>query len=315
MARVFIESFETQKMDLWSATSDATIISSSGLDMKGNYCCSTGPSGYFEKIFPTNLTNLWVSFLWRKGGYSWYMFTLYGKNGAEQVIVYIYYSGSSKIRYLVGGYAVNGSKTISDNVTYFVQVHLYISGGRAYIVAYIDGVHDKTHSNNISQTSFTKIRFRNDSYFDNIVIDDSVMPERTEIIVLRPDGVGNYSDFVPTPSGNNYTCVDEIPYNDSDYVASGIVNAVDTYTLEDVPNAKLIKCVQMQARARKDSDSPLTKFNFVICDGSTNYYGDDILLSNTFSNYSEMWLDGPTGSGFWHPSDINDLEIGVRTRT
>jgi hypothetical protein len=314
MARIFIESFETQSLDLWSTTSQASIISSSGYDMKGNRCCSIVSAGYIKRLFSSNLTNFWVAFLWRKKEYSWYMVTVYSNTGSALLLMY-YRHGYNNINYLVGGSSTGGTKDVYDNITYFVQVHFYFSGNRAYITAYIDGVHDKSYSNSTSSISFSEIGFGGGGYFDNIVIDGSTMPEETEISVLRPNGVGHYSDFVPTPSGSNYTCVDEIPYNDSDFVSSGIVNAIDTYTLEDMSNAKSVKCVQMQARARKDSDSPLTKFNFVMRNNSTDYHGNDISLSNTFSPYSEMYLSGPTGSGSWRQSNVDSLEIGVRTRT
>jgi hypothetical protein len=201
------------------------------------------------------------------------------------------------------------------DTVYFMQIYIKLatSGGRVFVKA--NGVVDVDYTGSThTSTPANKVGFFGRAYYDNIVIDDAVMPEETEIIILKPNGVGAFSEWNPT-SGNNYSCVDEIPYNDSDYVASGIVNTIDTYTLEDMPsNAKEVKCVQAQARARKDSDSTATRFNFVMREGTTNYDSSTILLSNIFDDYYTMYNDGPTGSGFWYIPDMNNMEVGVKVR-
>lgn len=310
MSRIFIDSFETQNLNLWSA-SNATIVSSSGKNMKGDYCCYTGLGGYFEKDF-TSLSRACFSFLWRP-------------THSDRTPVYIYWNNSlmyisgtssgGKLYYGIEGNQDLGAISISLDTTYFVQIDSYLSGSSVCLISKINGALDYAKCRGSSSTYITSIKFGRWGYFDNIVIDDTTIPEQTEIVILKPNGVGSYSDFVPTPSGNNYTCVDEVPYSDFDYVSSGIVNAVDTYTLEDLPsNAASVKCIQPQLRARKDVDSPLTKFNFVIRDNLTNYHSSDVTLSNDFSTYYTIYADGPTGSGFWHPPNVNAMEIGVRTR-
>lgn len=309
MARILIDSFETQKLDLWNTYGAPSIVSTAGLTLKGDYCCHCANTQYIYKNF-TNLNRIGVSFLWRFYNSSSYLVNIGWTTGTIYIRV-----ASGKLHYSMFGGVAYGAIPISLNTTYFVQIDSYYSGGDVCVILRLNGVLDYSNCSSRSACLVDNIRFGEYSYFDNIVIDDAVVPEKTEIAILKPNGIGNYSDFVPTPAGNNYTCVDEVPYNDSDFVSSGIVNAIDTYTLEDIPSAKSVKCVQMHARARKDSDSPLTKFNFVMRNGSTDYHGSDVLLSNIFSSYCEMRLNGPTGSGIWRPSNIASLEIGVRTRT
>ena len=38
MARLFIDGFESGQEDLWDAESGASVVSSAGLDMDGDYC-------------------------------------------------------------------------------------------------------------------------------------------------------------------------------------------------------------------------------------------------------------------------------------
>jgi len=317
MARIFIDSFETQNLNLWdSVTDQCSIVSTTGLSLKDDYCVYISDDDYYIEKNISPSTEYYFTFLFRLDNvFDCHIIRLL--NGGSELIRSQW--SSNKLQWLTGGswFCYNESAfTYVLHTTYFMQIYIKIAstGGRIYVK--VDDIVDRDSIGDMFVSSAAnRVRFGGKAWYDNIVMDDSVMPEQTEIIILRPNGVGGYSDFISTPSGSNYTCVDEIPYNDSDYVSSGIVNAVDTYTLEDIPNAESIKCVQMQARARKDSDSPLTKFNFVMREGLTNYHGNDILLSNTFTNYSEMWLDGPTKSGIWYPPAVNSMEIGVRTRT
>jgi len=285
--------------------------------MKGEYCVSFNEGGYLRKNFSDRI-EIYCAFQLRTKNTTNndYYFTI--KSDSYFVLNLSYRDGY--FWYVYGSDSDNyfiGSKYISSNTNYFIQVYYkhHNTDGRVFVK--INGVIDvdKIVRTAYEYASFDNIRFGDNSYIDNIVIDDSVMPEETEIVVLRPNGVGAYSDFVSTPSGNNYSCVDEIPYDDSDYVTSSGVNAVDTYLLENLsPHAKSIKCVQLQARVRKDSDSLLTNFNFAVGHNSINYYSNDIALTNTFSDYSNIFV-GPTGSGIWYPFDVNLTEIGIRART
>ena len=64
MARILIESFETQRLGIWSNTSGVSVVSSSGKDMKGNYCAQIGTSSSdcLEKNLASN-NEYYFSFL------------------------------------------------------------------------------------------------------------------------------------------------------------------------------------------------------------------------------------------------------------
>lgn len=324
MARIFIENFEAGNLDIWDAVSNATIVSTAGLGLRGNYCVklTSDAQGYVRKNLPSAISEIGFAFFWRPRNLSvpsYYTYILEIYSDATRVFYIAAYGTGSAFSWSEYGGVNYGICDLFSYTTYFLQGFFKRSTSTDGIIHLkINSVVDMdfTKRTATSANTFNKVGLHRNAYWDNFVLDSEEEPEQTEIIILRPNGVGNYSDFVPTPSGNNYTCVDDVPYNDADYVSSGIVNAIDTYTLEDLPsNAKSVKCIQPQLRARKDSDSPLTKFNFVMRDGSTNYHSNDISLSNIFDTYSEMRPNGPTGSGVWHPSNVNSLEIGVRTRT
>ena len=319
MARIFIESFEGQNFNLWdSVTANCSVVSTTGLSLKGDYCAySTSDNYYIEKNIPAK-NEYYFSFLWYIDSVSsCYVIKLL--NGGSEIVRGQFHD--SKLEWItVGGwYCLYGSNiSYVLNTVCFMQIYIKISNtssGRIYVKA--NGVLDRDSTGSLGTSSAAnRIRFYGKAHYDNIVIDDSIMPEKTEICILKPNGVGAFSEWNTSVSGNNYTFVDEVPYNDSDFVSSGIVNAIDTYALEDMPiNTKDVKCVQAQARARKDSDSTVTSFNFVMREGTKNYDSSTLSLSNTFSTYTSMYNDGPTGSGFWYKPSMNSMEIGVKTRT
>lgn len=318
MSRVFIENFEAQNLNLWdSITSNCSVVSTTGLSFKGDYCVYITDYAYhIEKNVPAKL-EYYFSFLFRLDNTSCYIINLL--NDGSTIAKGSFSNNKLEWIQADGGWYNHGDSNISYvlHTTYFMQIYIKISNtssGRIYVKA--NGVFDRDSTGSLKTSSAAnRIRFGGKAHYDNIVMDDSTMPEETEIVLLRPNGVGYCSDWSTSSSGDNYTFVDEVPYNDSDYVASGIVNAIDTYTLEDLPsNARSVKCVQIQARARKEADSPLEKFNFIVRNSSTNYHSDDVTLSENFSTYYTMSTDGPTGSGIWYPPSVNVMEVGVRTR-
>ena len=316
MARIFIDSFETQNLNLWDTVGSSTVVPTSGLSMKGDYCLCVS-SNVYKYI---DCTNNYYAFRFRIGsGDPYNVLTLrVGASNSGGINYHLtnkcfafWRQGQGIVKYGI-------SNTIYANITYFIQIYYYHSSSSGYIIIKVNDTIILEFNGSTQGCSGVSNNFylSGPCYYDNFIIDDSSMPEETEIIILKPNGIGAFSDWNPTTSGGNYSCVDEVPYNDSDYVASGIVNAVDTYTLEDMPsNAKDVKCVQAQSRARKDSDSTATRFNFVMREGTTNYDSDAFLLSNTFDDYYTMYSDGPTGSGFWYIPDMNNMEVGVKVRT
>lgn len=314
MARIFIDSFETQDLNIWDSTSGASIISTDGLDLKGNYCVYLSNNSRFIEKKLSAKNEYYFSFLIRFLNISNIYFRFYN-NGSELVRAQF---SDNRLRWLVKGswYGYYDSTIIYQaNITYFMQIYIKMSttNGRIYVKA--NGVVDRNSIHDMSVSSpINKVEFIGPAYYDNIVIDDSVMPEETEIIVLRPNGQGIFSECNTSSSGYNYNFINEVPYDDSTFVSSGIINAIDTYTFENLPvdAAKSVKCVQLQVRARKDSDTTLSGINFIIHKGTKNYYSDFVYLSNDFNTYLDVYTYGPTNSGFWYAPDMNLMEIGIK---
>jgi hypothetical protein len=313
MARVFIDSFETRSLDFWDTNIGATIVSTAGLDMKNSYCLRNNYNQFIYKFLPES-SEYCVALRFRM------THTTIGS------VIEFYHGGTRLIRiwngttlyYQIGtGGATPGATPLATSTTYFLQVYIKIanSGGRIY--SKINNALDYDYTGDTqpgSDTTIDRIRFGDCNYYDNIVIDDSAMPEETEICLLKPNGIGNSSSWTPT-SGDNYTCVDEVPYSDADYVSEDVADAIDTYTIDNSPaDLVTVKCIQVQARARKDNDSLLDNMNIVVR-SDADYHGSDELLTTTFAEKTKVWETNPADSLPFEKTDIDALEIGVRART
>ena len=313
MARIFIDSFETQKFDLWdSATGTPLIESTVGYDMKGNYYTFLGSNDYLYKSVPA-ASEYYFAFQYRPYDLSNHFFRVL--NGSTEL---------NKLRLDAGklhAYAgttliASGTKSFSTSTTYFLQIYIKVDNINGRIQVKYDGVTDIDYTGDTLRAGFSTInmvKIGEQIRFDNFIIDDSVMPEETEICLLKPNGIGNASNWAPT-SGNNYACVDEVPHNDADYVSENVADAIDTYITENSPGDVVsVKCIQLQARARKDSDSLLDNMNLVVR-SDADYHGNDESLTTSFVEKVKIWETNPADSLVWEKADIDAMEIGVRAR-
>lgn len=116
--------------------------------------------------------------------------------------------------------------------------------------------------------------------------------------------------------GFNWTCVDEIPNSDSDYVSSGTIGTSDLYNASNLTGSvSSIKCVQVQARAWKEGTNPPPAIQLAVRTNGETKYSSANVLTNSPTAVSKVWQLNPSGSGTntWTPAEVNSIEIGVTT--
>ena len=139
------------------------------------------------------------------------------------------------------------------------------------------------------------------------------------ILLLKPKGAGNYTQFTPD-SGNNFARVNEIPHtSDSAYVESATADQIDTYEMQTLTDLGVdtsdpafnIKAVQHLMAGRWDEAE--TKLSRVLRLGTTDNTGAAVALSNTYYRYwDEMFDVNPFDSLAWGLAGLNSLEAGVK---
>jgi hypothetical protein len=170
-----------------------------------------------------------------------------------------------------------------------------------------------------TSTSIDRIRFAND--WVTVLVDDLYIcdnaggaPNNTflgdiRIHTLTPDAAGSLTQMTPS-SGANYTTVDELPYNATDYVRGGL-GQTDLYSTSNLPaGVNTIFGVQANAIIKK-TDAGSLSGRTVIKAGSTTANGTSTALGTSDSTISTIHALNPDTSSSWTTGDVNSLEIGV----
>jgi hypothetical protein len=150
-------------------------------------------------------------------------------------------------------------------------------------------------------------------YFDNFVLDDAEWVGDTRIQGILPTGAGTTEQWGGTAT-DNFSCVDERPYSDSDYVRTNSVDQVDLYSFGNLTGSiNAIKAVQVQVRAAKEGAPTPTRLRIVVRVGGTNYESSDFTLTTTATGYVYTLPTNPATGLAWTPDDVNGAEFGFKS--
>jgi hypothetical protein len=143
----------------------------------------------------------------------------------------------------------------------------------------------------------------------------------TRVFPLYPEDNGNYSELVGSDadSVDNYLLVDEVFTPDiTDYVASEIVDDMDTYVFEDLPvNVGTIRGVEVRMHASK-SDTGTKQIRSVTRRGGSDSFGPDHVLAAIplYQTHHDIQEEDPhAGPGAWTIPNVNDTEWGAAVRS
>jgi len=207
-----------------------------------------------------------------------------------------------------------------------VELHIVVHSSSGLIELCVDGVSQGSFTGNTQLTGSAYI----DSvalyagklylHFDDIVICDTLGTVNNSwvggarIVALQPNQDGHYSQWTPYPAGvSNFTCVDEIPVTESEYVTTDVSGYIDMYGIEDVPSdCDEVLSIGVQNFAKKTSGVTTSMIMNGIRESGTDYFAGLTVLSTSYLAYTDYWDLNPRTSSAWDPSEINNLEIGVK---
>jgi hypothetical protein len=327
MARIFIDGFEAGQDDLWNAESSANVVSSAGLDMDGSYCLDINNiTEYIEKNITAD-DEMYFAFLYRATSDPNGKGILSVWNGST-VLISIARNGTAQVIQVLSGtgYAVlaTGSKSLAINTTHLIEVRVKIADSGGRIEVKVDGISDIDFTGDTkpdANTQFDKVRLGytenlatySYAYFDNFIMDDAAWIGDTNIQAIVPTAAGNSTGWTPS-AGANFECVDERPASDVDYVSINANDVSDTYVTGDMAGTiDSVKCVQIQSRTRSEGAPTPTNLKLVARSGATDYLsGNKAVLAAEKALYN-LWETNPADSAAWAESDVNALQIGIKS--
>lgn len=322
MARVFIDGFESGGYDLYDASANASVISSAGKDMNGSYCLNLTTGGAYVYKAISSISEVYLAVLWRPSAPSDLQPIFRFQNGVSDVATLYRNNSTNKLQAYRGNTLIDtGTKTVSNDTTYLIEVYFKLANAGGRFVVKVDDVGDIDFTGDTETASngtFNRIYLgRNDAtkttkaYFDNFIIDDADYPGDTNIQAIVPTGAGNTTEWTAS-AGANWECVDEIPKNDADYVSTTGVKK-DTYVAGDMSGSPdSIKCVQIQSRSQNISFT--NNLMLIVRSGGTDYESSNKAIS-AFKSYYHIWETNPADAAAWEEADVNAIEIGVKNNT
>jgi hypothetical protein len=152
-------------------------------------------------------------------------------------------------------------------------------------------------------------------YVDDVIVDDSKFPGDTRIQKIAINDAGTTTQWTPS-LGVNYQCVDEIPADDADYVYTNTVDQIDSYNVTSLEGEiESVKCIQVQARARKEGLAVPQNLQLGVRTNAIDYFGGAQALEDAYKEFSELWEVNPATSNAWTKTEIDGLEIGIKSAT
>lgn len=326
MARIFIDGFESGSLDLWDGI-NTTGLASGIAGMDGNYSVNMTVN---YRTLTKNITPIG---------------TLYGAfrikfTGTDGTIPFITFYNSSQVMiqfkrnnitgcieaYVGTTLVATGSAIMDFNTTNLIEFYIYIADAGGRISTKVNSILDIDFTGDTkpsTQTTIDHVVF-NDTvgantlfyYLDNVILDDANWVGDTKIQAIYPNGAGATTAWTPS-AGANYTCVDEIPPNDTDWVETNTINLTDTYTASDLVGViNNINCVQVQARSMREGAPTPTNADLVVRSGGTDYPSADKPPQSTFyESIFAIWEVDPATAAAWTPTGVNNVEIGIKSKT
>lgn len=329
MARVFIDGFESGKADLWEEGVGTPTVSSGVSGCDGTYCLNVNWDGSMnlQKIVPA-ADFYYVAFLIKFTDNAFPYGLLAFKNGTT-VLGGIWRNGTSGMIELYKGSKTNliatGTHALTYNGWHLIEIYYKPSttSSGACIIK-IDGVEDINFSGAATANNALQINRLCLGYstgggtyyartYDNFVVDDSEFPGNTKIRGVVPTGAGSSTQWTPS-TGNNYACVDELPAVDTDFVSVNVVDQVDLYAAGDLTDpVEAVKCVQVQARCLKEGTPTPQNIQLACRTENTGYEGDNVAVPTVAKSFCKLWGLNPNTGVAWTKTEVNAMEIGVKS--
>ena len=204
---------------------------------------------------------------------------------------------------------------------YLIEIYYKPANSGGVCTVKINGVTDATYSGDTTaglENVQTLVYGKNgasvrQTYIDDIIVSDTTWLGNVYITGLVPKSAGDSTTWDPS-TGSNYTCVDEVPASDTDYISTNTADETDLYNIDSLTGTiGSVLAVELCIRAAYEGTPTPTKIKHAVKIGGTEYYGSDISPTLSFLDYFYLWDQNPNTSDDWSNTNITDLQIGVKS--
>lgn len=247
-----------------------------------------------------------VRFHWMDGG-----------GTAKIRLVQIYSSNTLRAEYWNGSaWTSAGSATVNMISRQTIDMNVVCNSATGSIKVYVAGTL-RINSGSIDLSGITalgKIRIlgvtnsiRMNTYASQVIVaDEPTIGWR--LLTRYVNGAGADSAWTGA-----YTDIDEITYNDADFILSGTNNQVSTFT-QTGPSITgyTVRAVGVAARARRGASGP-QNLQLALRSSGTTYFSSSKALDLGYGAFLHVWDQNPATTADWINTAIDTLQPGVKS--
>lgn len=280
---------------------------------------------YFESPSIGSLTTAWAHFDFAAGSAAYSgagsRFSWYDGGGTERIRMLVDNAGTISMQYNVGAGWVTAGSQISVTVAgqrQTIDINVVCNTASGSIKLYISGT-ERINSGTINLSAITalnKIRFTGytngvggtKTYASQVVVaNESTIGMR--LLTRYPNAAGATSSWTGA-----YTDIDEIVYEDADFILSGSANQISTFgQTGPAITGYTVRAVGVTARARCGASGPQNLRHAIRVSGTDYFSGSDIALSAGYAATETIWETNPATSAAWVNTAIDAVQPGVKS--
>jgi hypothetical protein len=233
----------------------------------------------------------------------------------------------NNLELLVAGVLKDTANNYGSQEWKHLAIDVKIDASVGWVKVYKDGIEILSFTGNTGNTDIDHVRVgiiewtgndANSQWWDDMYVDDATgESSATPLSIkrfygLKPNGAGNYTNWTPS-AGANYTCVDEIPPSDADYVAVSGVDILDSYAMETHTldaNESIIAVIPTVRAKRENITEEIavgTRYS------STDVVGSDQEPGIPYAYFFDRQITKP-GGGDWDQTSIDGFEAIIKSR-
>lgn len=311
--------------DFDSVSTGAEIVSSTGLDMDGDYCLHLPNDDDFVSKTLAADTEAYGALLARpEWGVATQVFSFWsGATLLGNVII----TATGHVAVYIGASTLVASSSVvlPPDTTYFMEFFYKLADspdGRFYVkISGIPVIEFQGDTKPGTETTFNAFRIgyagvsgrTAEAYYDNIILDADGWIGKTRIQALAVAAAGTTSELTAS-AGNPYECVADIPAVDASYIYSNTVDQLSTFAAGNLSGTiASIKSVKLAARVKKNGAATPQNIKLALRSAGTDYLSADHLVGTEFHGIQSFWELDPATSAIWIEAGVNGIEIGGKT--
>jgi len=331
MALLFVDGFDhydtSHLLSKWSDAYSSPVIQSTVV-RTGSGALRLANSAWINKGIPLTTGAIIVGLAYRISSLSnsTWVISFGNSNWSDQCNVYLGSDGSLSFRRYTTVLQTSNGGVINAGNWYYVEAKAVVADSGSWEVrvngeTVLSGTGD-TLSSGSAGCSMITIRSPSSyyAYFDDLYICDTTgsycndFLGDSQVDTLYPNEDGAVVQWTPSSGSSHYSLVDDSgTIDESDYVYTSTLNAVDVYGLTDLSllGTDVIHAVVVNSAAQKTESGDIG-LNGVVRISSTNYYSNRLAVLDSVSVLQGIFMRNPATSTAWTRDAVNGIQAGVR---